>query len=230
MANRPRIVTLRLSDPEYEHILSIAQQSGISISACLRAIIKKIVPTLGNTNFYNYREEDYINTTSIELLELDPYEKRKFNIAANELHQQLMKLNKKKPLKKPYILIADDESIHQELIPKLLKESLKKKVYFDTASNGHEALRKIEKNQPILLILDLIMPELDGYEVLKRLNKQTNLFPIIIASAYVAEKNEIAIRGKIDINKIQFIKKPYPIKELHDIVSKTLSKQSEFLC
>lgn len=70
------------------------------------------------------------------------------------------------------ILIIEDENILREI----LKDSLKKegyKVY--TASDGEEGLEKMNSVKPNLVILDVIMPKMDGFEVMRRMSKDENL-------------------------------------------------------
>jgi len=52
------------------------------------------------------------------------------------------------------------------------------------AANGKEALRKLEKTKPDLVILDIIMPEMDGMEALGRIIKKQGDIPIILNTAY----------------------------------------------
>lgn len=70
------------------------------------------------------------------------------------------------------ILIIEDENILREI----LRDSLKKegyKVY--TASDGEEGLEKMNSVKPNLVILDVIMPKMDGFEVMRRMSKDENL-------------------------------------------------------
>lgn len=215
---RKKIVTLRLNEDEYQDLVYMSQQSGLSLSSYIRAIIKKSIPTLGNPIFCNHKE--------FEFLKLDTYRERRLK-SANDVYYQLKKLNEEKYSKFPYILVTDDENAQREIIPNFLDEFLKKDIYVKTAEDGYEALRNIEKKQPILLFLDLIMPKLDGYEVMKQISKSDNVFPIIVLSAYAHEKNEIAIRGEIEPNRLELLRKPYSFDELQDIVEKTISKYTD---
>ena len=88
------------------------------------------------------------------------------------------------------ILVADDD-------PEMLKVTtlvLESRGYqVSTAQDGEEALTKIEKEKPVLLILDLLMPKMDGFEVVKRLNEQAGIagikIPILILSAVREESS-----------------------------------------
>jgi len=80
---------------------------------------------------------------------------------------------------KKHILIVEDE----EFIASLYKMNLEQKgVEVTTVYNGQQAIDTLKTITPDLMLLDLLMPEVDGFEVLERLkkNKQKISFPIII--------------------------------------------------
>lgn len=77
----------------------------------------------------------------------------------------------------PSILLADDESaITANLVPFLERAGFK----LSTASDGQEALDQIHKRTLDLAVLDVLMPKLDGREVLRRLRRNGNNLPIIL--------------------------------------------------
>jgi len=75
------------------------------------------------------------------------------------------------------ILVVEDEEEVQVLVARLLS-SVGHEV--DTASDGEEALRKLETHRPDLIVLDLIMPGVDGWEVLRRVRALTQAPPVVI--------------------------------------------------
>ena len=80
------------------------------------------------------------------------------------------------------ILVVDDE----EHIRKILKFKLEKHGYYViTADNGEVALKMVRRENPDLIILDLMMPKMDGFEVCRRIRKnfQTAQIPIIMLTA-----------------------------------------------
>ena len=80
------------------------------------------------------------------------------------------------------ILVVDDEP-H---IVRLVQVNLEKAGYIvTTASNGKEALEAVDSEQPDLMVLDVMMPEMDGMETLKRLkgNPETDEIPVILLTA-----------------------------------------------
>lgn len=78
------------------------------------------------------------------------------------------------------ILVVDDATINRELISSYLKSAGYRNVH--TAVDGQDALRKIEEEGPDLLILDLLMPNINGMEVIKilRKEKKTHNLPILV--------------------------------------------------
>lgn len=82
---------------------------------------------------------------------------------------------------KPFILIADDEESYGNIFKlKLSKEG------YNTAvvSNGEWALQVAKRKKPDLILLDLLMPKMDGFETLKHLREDANLkdVPVIVLS------------------------------------------------
>jgi diguanylate cyclase (GGDEF)-like protein len=108
------------------------------------------------------------------------------------------------------ILVVDDE----EHIRKIVKFQLEKAGYMvDTAEDGVEALKAVEACHPDLVLLDLMMPNMDGYEVCKRLksNYETNHIPIIMVTAKADLENKL--QG-FEEGANDYISKPFAITEL----------------
>jgi CheY-like chemotaxis protein len=77
------------------------------------------------------------------------------------------------------ILIAEDEHFLQEILRMLAEENGQR---VRTASNGEEAIRQLENRQPDVMLLDLLMPVVDGYAVLRHVHKKGYRFPVIVLS------------------------------------------------
>ncbi|MCK8825686.1 HD domain-containing protein [Fuchsiella alkaliacetigena] len=90
-----------------------------------------------------------------------------------------------------------------------------------TVSNGKAALKLVEEKKPELIILDIMMPELDGYEVCKRLkaNPETKQIPVIFLSALNSVEDKL--KG-FDLGAVDFITKPFRSQEVIARVSNHL--------
>lgn len=115
-----------------------------------------------------------------------------------------------KEVKKKKILIVDDEEINLRLMGAVLKNY---DYIYDTARNGIEAIEKTKEMSPDLIFLDIMMPEMDGYEVCRRLKKnpETQHIPIVMVTA-LADK-EARIEG-LRAGANDFITKPIDSIEL----------------
>ena len=80
-----------------------------------------------------------------------------------------------------------------------------------TASNGLEALEEVEKHHPSVMILDLMMPEMDGWTVLERLRKLPTRPRVIIVSALNGPE-EKAKATELGVDA--FVPKPFDVEEL----------------
>lgn len=80
----------------------------------------------------------------------------------------------------PRILVVDDEEDVRVLHSRVLRD---KGYRVEEARNGQEALQKLEGEVPDLMVLDLMMPEVDGWEVLRRLRDHPDPPPVVIVTA-----------------------------------------------
>ncbi len=105
------------------------------------------------------------------------------------------------------ILIVDDEKMIREVIKEYC---LAEKYEIDESSNGKEAINKLLYNDYDLLILDIMMPEMDGFTVLKNIPKERKI-PTIILSARGDEYDKL---NGFDLGIDDYITKPFSPKEL----------------
>ena len=105
------------------------------------------------------------------------------------------------------ILIIDDEVKITEVIKSYLERS-GYEVY--TAFNGEQSLEAFEKVQPALVILDLMLPDMSGEEICRRLRKQSRV-PIIMLTAKIEEPD--IIHG-LDIGADDYLTKPFSPRQL----------------
>lgn len=105
------------------------------------------------------------------------------------------------------VLVVDDE-YHVRL---LIRENLLRRGYKVTeAANGLDAMEKIKKSFPDLIILDLMMPEMDGIEVCQWVRKMREDVPIIVLSARSEEKLKVKA---LDSGADDFVTKPFGPEE-----------------
>jgi DNA-binding response OmpR family regulator len=81
----------------------------------------------------------------------------------------------------PRILVVDDEPGVQQLLSVVFRAH---GYVVDTASHGEEAMQRIDAHPPNLILLDLMMPRMDGWAVLEALRRRPDAPPIILLSAY----------------------------------------------
>ena len=118
---------------------------------------------------------------------------------------------------KKSILIVDDEVS----ILKFLRSNLEDRGYaVISASNGEEALHAIERELPDLIVLDVMMPKMDGFEVCRRLREWSQI-PIIMLSARGDEKDKVKC---LDLGADDYIVKPFGASELMARVSAVLRR------
>jgi len=122
---------------------------------------------------------------------------------------------------KSALVIVDDNTELTEL----LKEefSLDYKVY--TAENGREGLKLIRKTKPVLVITDVMMPEVDGIVLCKALKNDvaTNDIPVIMLTAKSTDQNRLA---GLEAMADDYVSKPFNLKELHLKVKNTVRQRA----
>ncbi len=122
------------------------------------------------------------------------------------------------------VLVVDDYAENVELLQELLTVNGYEIV---TAYSGKEALRKVNLDLPDLILLDIMMPEMDGYQVCEELRKKedTKEIPIIFVTAKTEVKDWTHAIFNVGVNS--YITKPINPKKLLDKVKSVLKmKQS----
>jgi len=118
------------------------------------------------------------------------------------------------------IVLAEDEP----QIARLVEFKLKKEGYqVICKGNGEEALAAIKTEKPDLILLDVMMPVMDGYEVLRRVKEDENLknIPVVMLTARAQERD--VVKG-IDMGADDYITKPFHPAELLARVKRILGK------
>jgi DNA-binding NtrC family response regulator len=94
----------------------------------------------------------------------------------------------------------------------------------ETAADGVEALEKCQRFQPQVLISDLRMPRMDGFELIKRLHSQDNPPPVIILTQF--SNIETAIAAMHDAGAFWFLDKPVPLGALQVLIERAGEQKS----
>ncbi|MGE4347212.1 MAG: response regulator transcription factor, partial [Flavobacteriaceae bacterium] len=114
---------------------------------------------------------------------------------------------KKKDIK---ILLVDDEQDILEIVGYNLSQEGYKII---TAHNGKEAIAKAKKEQPHLIIMDVMMPEMDGIEAVEAIRKTPELNDVIITFLTARAEDYSQVAG-VDVGADDYITKPIKPKEL----------------
>lgn len=113
-------------------------------------------------------------------------------------------------LAKDRILIVDDEINNRKLLETLLGN-----LGYETiqAGDGFEAIEKAREESPDLILLDIMMPDIDGYEVCRRLKNDEEILNIPVVMVTALADKESKIKG-LDVGAIDFLSKPVDPSEL----------------
>jgi two-component system cell cycle response regulator DivK len=124
-------------------------------------------------------------------------------------------------MKQPLILVIDDSTTNIVLLEAILTQ---KGYQIETALNAKEAFTRIEKQIPDLILLDLLMPKVSGFDFLEQLRKDeiTRKTPVIVISAITTDDES---KRKInELGTVDFIRKPIDIQYLVNRVEEILNK------
>ncbi|QAY65014.1 response regulator transcription factor [Paenibacillus protaetiae] len=122
---------------------------------------------------------------------------------------------------RPHVVVVDDD----EKIISLLRRSLAFEGYeVTTASNGLEGIKILMGMEPDLLVLDVMMPQIDGWEVCRRVRESGSSVPILMLTA----KDDVVdrVRG-LDMGADDYLVKPFALEELLARVRALLRRKTE---
>lgn len=120
---------------------------------------------------------------------------------------------------KKRVLVVDDDP----LVVKVLKDPLERAGYdVDTAYHGLEALKQVKERRPDLIILDILMPLLDGFKVARflKFDQKYKDIPIIVLTSRATE-GEREMGKKVGAN--EFLCKPFRLPQIMDAVGRYLN-------
>lgn len=117
-------------------------------------------------------------------------------------------------------IVIDDERLAREELKSILKDFPEINV-IDEAQNGDDAIEKIKKMRPDLIFLDVNMPGMSGFEMLKKLDEIPH---VIFVTAY----DEFALKA-FEVNAVDYLLKPVDLNRLHEAIEKLkTSEEHEF--
>ena len=107
-----------------------------------------------------------------------------------------------------HLLIVDDEDNLRSMLSAALRHN---GFEITTATNGREALEMVAESAPDLIVLDVMMPEVDGFEVCRRLRADNNNTPVLFLTA--RDGTEDKVRG-LTLGGDDYLQKPFSLEEL----------------
>jgi PAS domain S-box-containing protein len=118
---------------------------------------------------------------------------------------------------KPHLLFVEDEATVREHLAERLSDEYK----VDTAGNGTEALLAVMRAKPALVVTDIVMPDMDGVELLKTLRQTpgTQGIPVLLISGRAADEHRIE---GFEHGADGFLSKPYTERELRALIGSML--------
>ncbi len=114
------------------------------------------------------------------------------------------------------ILVVDDSAPSRTIVTEIVKKCGHESV---EAANGREALLAVAEREPDCIVLDLLMPEVDGFDVLRELQEQNSNVPVIVISA---DMREVSQKRCQDLGAAEFINKPVDNRDLEQSISRLL--------
>ena len=105
------------------------------------------------------------------------------------------------------ILVVDDE---KALLESLVYNLERQGYLVDSAADGHTALESARKNHPDLILLDIMLPGMDGFEVARTLRQESNI-PILMLTA---RDDEIDRAVRLEVGADDYMTKPFSMREL----------------
>ncbi len=113
------------------------------------------------------------------------------------------------------ILIIDDDQ-HIRLLLRSVLEPMGHQIM--EATNGKEALAALQNSSPSLLILDILMPEIDGIELIRNIRRTNSAIPIIAMSGGYSIENVDVLDVAQRLGVTRTLRKPFDIRTLINVV------------
>src|SRR3989338_6889854 len=120
------------------------------------------------------------------------------------------------------VLVVDDEIEIQKVLSKIL---IRKGYVVETAGNGKEALSLVRKSKPDIVLLDIMMPKLDGIETLRRIKALHEKVIVMMITAYGSIKTA---REAMRFGAYDYITKPFDMDFIYQIIEESLKETEDF--
>lgn len=106
------------------------------------------------------------------------------------------------------VLLVEDE----ETLAMIIKDTLEAQgIFITTAQDGEKGLEKFFRNKPDVLVADVMMPRMDGFEMVKRIRKTDKLTPVLFLTARSAINDVV---NGFELGANDYLKKPFGMQEL----------------
>ncbi|MFP4497046.1 MAG: response regulator, partial [Vulcanimicrobiota bacterium] len=151
------------------------------------------------------------------------FEENEAQISENgKYEEEVFSSNKKEGASQYKILLVEDTPLNQKLIESYLRNST---YSLDIASDGLEALEKVEENEYDMILMDIQLPDMDGYEVARKIRGMNRYRDIPIAgiSAYAMKGDDIKA---LDAGCDEYLTKPVVKKQLLATIDRFLSAEN----
>ena len=202
-----------ISEAEQQHIFEAFYRSAEAVSAAIRGtglglnIAKELVELMGGT----IGVSSQLRKGSRFFFSL-PYTPKK--IVDIKPASALQKSKKRRELN---VLVAEDDKSNYLYMEVLLKGKVHR---IDHANNGLEAVELVMKNKYDIVLMDLKMPVMSGYEAIRKIKKQFPRLPVIATTAYATqEEKEMAMEAGCD----GYLTKPIKKEEIMKIIDQDVS-------
>ena len=119
------------------------------------------------------------------------------------------------------ILVVDDSNLNRQVLVDFLQT---KDFDIKEAEDGQKALDMIQAEKPDVVLLDLIMPVMDGFETMEKLRELNISVPIIVITAYIKENTYVRCK---ELGAAGFLNKPVKMQELYNIISGIVDKHPD---
>ena len=116
------------------------------------------------------------------------------------------------------ILVVDDSTFQRGKIVQILQSA---GYQTDQCTNGREALELLSTQRPLVVLLDLLMPEIDGFGVLETLYRRGNKIPVVVLTADIQETQR---QRCLELGAVEFLNKPPKAAQLVDAIQRHIQK------